>query len=84
MADEQHRSSLVFDAADEYRPEPPLPPEIPSWKDGSFRIGIHTSIAGDITGALETARARGLKVVARCSFVRDFLAKHPEYHDLMP
>jgi uncharacterized protein len=37
-----------------------------------------------IAGALETARARGLKVVAHCSFVRDFLAKHPEYHDLMP
>ena len=35
--------------------------------------------------ALETARARGLKVVAHCSFVRDFLAKRPtEYHDLMP
>jgi Predicted acetyltransferase len=38
-----------------------------------------------IAGALETARARGLKVVAHCSFVRDFLAKRPtEYHDLMP
>jgi uncharacterized protein len=37
-----------------------------------------------IAAALETARARGLKVVARCAFVRDFLAKHPEYHDLLP
>jgi predicted GNAT family acetyltransferase len=37
-----------------------------------------------IAGALETARTRGLKVVAGCSFVRDFLAKHPEYHDLLP
>ena len=37
-----------------------------------------------IAGALEAARARGLKVVAQCSFVRDFLGKHPEYHDLMP
>jgi len=37
-----------------------------------------------IAGALETARTRGLKVVAHCSFVRDFLAKHPEYHDLVP
>jgi predicted GNAT family acetyltransferase len=36
-----------------------------------------------IAGALETARARGLKVVAQCSFVRDFLGKHPEYHDLI-
>jgi uncharacterized protein len=37
-----------------------------------------------IAGALETARARGLKVAAHCSFVRNFLAKHPEYHDLTP
>jgi uncharacterized protein len=37
-----------------------------------------------IAGALETARARGLKVVAHCSFVRDFLAKHSQYHDLTP
>jgi len=59
MAEEQHRSSLVFDAADEYRPEPPPPPEIPAWKDGSLRIGIHTSIAGDITGALEIAHGLG-------------------------
>jgi predicted GNAT family acetyltransferase len=36
-----------------------------------------------IVGALETARARGLKVAARCSFVRDFLATHSEYRDLM-
>ena len=35
-----------------------------------------------IAGALEAVRARGLKVIAHCSFVRGFLAKHPEYHDL--
>jgi deoxyribonuclease-4 len=55
MADEKQRSGLIFDAADEYRPEPPPAPEIPAWKDGSTRIGIHTSIAGDISGALEIA-----------------------------
>ena len=37
-----------------------------------------------IAGALDAVRARGFKVVAHCSFVQDFLAKHPEYHDLMP
>jgi uncharacterized protein len=37
-----------------------------------------------IAGALESARARELKVAAHCSFVRDFFAKHPEYHDLAP
>jgi hypothetical protein len=34
-------------------------------------------------GVLENARARGLKVVPRCAFVRAFLAKHPEFHDLV-
>ena len=59
MAEEQHGISLAFDAADEYRPEPPPAPEIPAWKDGSIRIGIHTSIAGDITGALDLAHGLG-------------------------
>ncbi|MGA3308419.1 MAG: GNAT family N-acetyltransferase [Xanthobacteraceae bacterium] len=36
-----------------------------------------------IAGALEAARARGLKVVAHCSFVRAYLAKHPEFQDLL-
>lgn len=59
MADEQQRSILTYDAADEYRPEPPPPPEIPPWKDGSIRIGIHTSIAEDIVHALELAHGLG-------------------------
>jgi deoxyribonuclease-4 len=59
MADENHRPELTFDAADEYRPEPPPATEIPAWKDGSIRIGIHTSIAGDITGALNIAYGLG-------------------------
>jgi deoxyribonuclease IV len=59
MAEEQDRIALAFDAADEYRPEPPPAPEIPAWKDGSIRIGIHTSIAGDISGSLEIAHALG-------------------------
>jgi deoxyribonuclease IV len=59
MAEENQRFNLTFDAADEYRPEAPLPPEIPAWKDGSTRIGIHTSIAGDLSGALEIAHGLG-------------------------
>jgi len=59
MAEEQHPSTLPFDAADEYRPEPPPPPEIPAWKDGSLRIGIHTSIAKDVSAALDTAYGLG-------------------------
>jgi predicted GNAT family acetyltransferase len=36
-----------------------------------------------VQGVLENLRARGLKVVPRCAFVRAFLAKHPEFHDLV-
>jgi deoxyribonuclease IV len=59
MAEENDRITLTFDASDEYRPEPPPAPEIPTWKDGSIRIGIHTSIAGDVAGALELAHGLG-------------------------
>ena len=59
MAEPQQSITTVFDAADEYRPEPPPPPEIPAWKDGSIRIGIHTSIANDITGSLDLAHGLG-------------------------
>ena len=59
MAEENHTVALSYDASDEYRPEPPPAPEIPPWKDGSIRIGIHTSIAGDVTRALDIAAGLG-------------------------
>jgi hypothetical protein len=36
-----------------------------------------------IKGALEQARARGLKVAATCPFVSAYLGKHKEYADLI-
>jgi predicted GNAT family acetyltransferase len=36
-----------------------------------------------VKGALELIRADGLKVVAGCSFVVDYLDKHPEDADLV-
>ena len=36
-----------------------------------------------IQGALEIAREEGFKVAASCSFVTDFLARRPEFSDLM-
>jgi predicted GNAT family acetyltransferase len=36
-----------------------------------------------IEGTLNMVRARGLKVIPRCDFVRAYIAKHPEYRDLM-
>ncbi|KQT35185.1 acetyltransferase [Sphingomonas sp. Leaf412] len=36
-----------------------------------------------IRGALDAARDRGLTVVPQCPFVRDYIARHPEYRDLL-
>jgi len=36
-----------------------------------------------IEGVLENVRSRGLKVVPRCSFVRAFMEKHPEFEDVL-
>jgi hypothetical protein len=36
-----------------------------------------------VRGALDAARARGLKVVAKCPFVAAYMAKHPELDDLL-
>jgi predicted GNAT family acetyltransferase len=36
-----------------------------------------------VRGALQLIRADGLKVVAGCGFVVDYLRKHPEYGDLV-
>jgi deoxyribonuclease-4 len=67
-------SILLFDSSDppqrvqkrhssgdphEYRPEPVPEPQAPAWRDGSVRIGIHTSIAGGFAGSLESASKLG-------------------------
>jgi hypothetical protein len=36
-----------------------------------------------VRGALDIARARGLRVVAQCPFVADVIRRHPEYADLV-
>jgi predicted GNAT family acetyltransferase len=36
-----------------------------------------------VKGALELIRTDGLKVVASCGFVVDYLQKHPEFSDLV-
>src|SRR5713226_8962603 len=63
MADPQHTSEPVYDIADEYRPEAPPPPQVPLWMDGSIRVGIHTSIAGDIAKSLDSAHKLGCNAV---------------------
>src|SRR5580704_15381498 len=59
MADPLIGAEPPYDVSDEYRPEPEPLPQPPAWQDGSFRIGIHTSIAGDIAGALDSAAKLG-------------------------
>ena len=59
MADPLIGAEPAYDVDDEYRPEPEPIPQPPAWQDGGFRIGIHTSIAGDITGALDSAAKLG-------------------------
>lgn len=55
---------------------------------------IHTEIDSRFEGhglagrlareALDTARAQGLAVLPYCPFFRGWIAKHPEYADLVP
>jgi deoxyribonuclease-4 len=59
MADPLIGAEPAYDISDEYRPESEPIPQPPAWQDGSFRIGIHTSIAGDIAGALDSAAKLG-------------------------
>jgi hypothetical protein len=61
--------------------------------DGSVMTLLHTEtppqargqgLASQLTaGALQIARARGLKVIPLCAFVRAYIAKHPEFRDLL-
>jgi predicted GNAT family acetyltransferase len=54
----------------------------------------HTEVAERFTGrglatvmirtALDEARKRGARVLPFCSFVREFIVRNPEYHDLVP
>jgi predicted GNAT family acetyltransferase len=36
-----------------------------------------------VRGALENARSRGLRVLPMCSFVADYIRRHPEFRDLV-
>jgi predicted GNAT family acetyltransferase len=78
-----HRFELVADghtAFAEYTLAPGLitfthtvvPPEL-----GGRGIGSQLA-----KGALDAARARGLRVVPRCSFIAGYMDKHPQYEDL--
>ncbi len=41
-------------------------------------------VAGEMVArALDDVRARGLKVVPSCPYVRSYISRHPEYADLL-
>jgi predicted GNAT family acetyltransferase len=54
---------------------------------------VHTEVAESYEGrgigaglarfALDEARRRGLRVIASCPYVRRYLVKHPEDHDIV-
>lgn len=60
--------------------------------DGRMAI-LHTGVPLAVGGrgmagalvraALDWARASGLRVVPRCTYAADFMARHPEYNDLL-
>ena len=51
--------------------------EVPEELEGQ---GIGSRLA---RGVLEAARARGLKVVAKCPFIAGYIGKHAEYQGLL-
>lgn len=62
-------------------------------REGDTIVFTHTIVPPVIAGqgvatkliraALDSARDRGLTVVAQCTFVRAYIDKHPEYRDLL-
>jgi len=59
----------------------------------TFRAFVHTVIKDEYEGqgigsrlargALDQTRADGLKVIATCKFIKGWIAKHPDYQDLL-
>lgn len=62
-------------------------------RDGSVITIMHTEVPKELSGKgigsalvrglLDIVRAQRLKVVALCPFVAGYIAKHPEYADLL-
>lgn len=80
----QRRCELDVDgytAAYYYRREPGVivftHSEVPSEIGGR---GVGSEL---VRQTLEIARAEGLKVVAKCPFVSAYMARHPEFNDLV-
>lgn len=51
--------------------------EVPESLSGK---GVGSTLA---RGALDAARAGGMRVVAHCTFIAGYIQRHPEYQDLL-
>ena len=88
---------VVRDAADASRYEARIDDQLAGAsyyeRDGSVTVFLHTEVdpafegkgVGGrlVQGALDDVRRQGGRVVARCPFVRAWLERHPDYHDLV-
>ncbi len=81
---DRHRLELAVDghtAFSQYKLAPGtitfLHTEVPKELEGQ---GIGSRLA---QGALELARANGLKVMAKCPFIAAYIRNHPEFQDLL-
>ena len=62
-------------------------------REGDAVAFMHTEVPESMAGkgigsrlvksALDNARLHGFKVVPRCPFVREYVARHPEYQDIV-
>jgi uncharacterized protein len=62
-------------------------------REGDAIAFLHTEVPESMAGkgvgsrlvknALDDARRRDFKVVPRCPFVREYVARHPEYQDMV-
>jgi uncharacterized protein len=62
-------------------------------RDGNLLTVMHTEVPAALNGRgigsalvrglLDIARAQKLKVKPRCPFVKSYIAKHPQYADLL-
>jgi predicted GNAT family acetyltransferase len=88
---------VVADAPDAQRYEALLDGELAGVLEYVVKRGrialVHTEVSPAFEGrgigaalarfALDDARRRGLRVIASCPYVRSYLARHPEDHDIV-
>jgi predicted GNAT family acetyltransferase len=80
----QHRFELAVEGGLAFANYRPTPQAVIITHTETPRALRGRGIASDLVrGALELILADGHKVIAGCSFVADYLRKHPEYSDLV-